>query len=266
MMKEFAPKKVARNRDDCAVYYPSQETKTETPVKRNPDSGGKQMSPLVRTVKPVTMSAFAPIVLTLFAASSARAAPFTFSVVNTPIPNWALGDPQVAAVGVCSVLAGSCGNLGFGALENEVGIALLTAPATFGGFTLNGDSFTQEAAGRIGADVRVPTAFWLAPAVYTWAGGGVAFFNSIVGGVAYANELVVLDPPPDPYTWLENFSVDLGDIAPLPSPDTSLSPNSDGNVNVPAPQLDEVPEPATKDFLLIGLGAGLLWRLRRAEA
>ena len=209
------------------------------------------------------MSAFVPIVLALFTPSPARSGDivpnilvFTYSVVNTPVPNWALGNPQAAAVGVCSVLVGSCGNLGAGPLENKDGIALLTAPATFGAYTLNGDSFAQEALGLIGADVRVPTAWWVAPAVYTWAGGGVAFFNSIVGGVAFANELVVLDPAPDPYTWLQTFSTELGDPATLPSANTSLSPGSDGTVNVPAPSFDEMPEPAS--FVLLALGLGLL--------
>jgi hypothetical protein len=223
------------------------------------------MNPFARTVKLVTMSAFVPIVLTLFAAPSARAALF-YTVVNTPVPNWALGNPQAALVGVCSVLVGSCGNLGAGPLENEDGIALLTAPATFGGFTLDGDSFAQEAVGIIGADVRVPTAWWLAPAVYVWAGGGVAFFNSIVGGVFYANELIVFDPPPDPYTTLEDFSVDLGDPIALPSPNTNYSPDSDGNVDVPAPSLSEVPEPASIGLVgLAGLGVGLLRTRHRAK-
>jgi hypothetical protein len=228
------------------------------------------MNPFSRPVRVVTMSAFVPIVLSLFTSSAARAGvivpnvvAYTYSVVNTPIPNWALGNPQVAAVGVCSVLAGSCGNLGFGALENEAGIALLTAPATFGGVTVNGDSFVQEAAGRIGADVRVPTAWWVTPAVYVWAGGGVAFFNSFVGGVAYANELVVLDPPPDPYTWLQTFSAELGDPTALPSPNTNYSPDSNGNVDVPAPSTEEMPEPAS--VVLLGLGLVLLSLRRRTK-
>lgn len=227
------------------------------------------MTLFTRRLKFVTMPAFVPVVAALFTFCPARAgtiAPnifaYTASVVNTPVPNWALGNPQIASVGVCSVLVGSCGNLGFGALENEVGIALLTAPATFGPATLNGDTFVQEAANQIGADVRVPTAWWVTPAVYTWAGGGVAFFNSLVGGVPYANELVVLDPPPDPYTVLQDLSIQLGDPDPLPSPNTSLSPDSNGNVNVPNPSTTDMPEPAS--IVLLGLGSGMLLVRRSA--
>jgi len=214
------------------------------------------VSNLRRSVR--ILSAFVPIVFTLFSAPSARAIVYTATVVNTPLPNWVLGNPQPAEVGVCSLLGGGC--LGNGNLENADGIAILVAPATFGAYTLNGDTLAQEALGVVGADVRVPNAYWLSPVFYTWGAGGVFFFNSVRGGVAYANELVLFDPP--------DFSTALTDILPtlsdlpviVPTANTTLSPDESGNVTIPNPMTEEAPEPAAT--LMTPLGAGLLMLLR----
>jgi len=201
------------------------------------------------------------MILMLLAAPSAKAA--SFLVVNSPRPNWrAYGSPQPVKITAWTALVAGAP----GAYENYETLSLLP----FSTFTFAGDSFLGESLGVIGADIRAPTAYWLAPAVYTWAGGpagggGLAFFNSRVGGVYYANMLIVLDPPSTPaFTDLELGFADLGGVGLFPSsPNTSDSPNSDGTLSIPVPGFAETPEPSYLVLTLPILLGFMYWGYRR---
>jgi hypothetical protein len=184
----------------------------------------------------------------------------------TPVPTWSQGNPQSVGITLCSaVVYGQCGtNSGTGNLSNE-NFAQLTL--LNGGYGYAYDTFYGEQNNFIGADVSVPTARWVAPAVYTWLGGGVAFFNSRVGGVNYANMLLVGDPAATTDQLLDAFSSQLGDTIPLPADIPITGPGTAGG-NFVVPFNDNfTPEPSMYAPLLIGLLflVGWQWKRRRTE-
>jgi len=166
-----------------------------------------------------------PIAVALLTASSAKvdlADPVVSGIADTVglfykfiitrAPFWSLGNPQPALVTVNTALVAGAA----GAFEIFETLSLETGVNVFGTTYGIGDTFANEAVNIIGADTSVPTAWWTAPAVYTWVGGpagggGVAFFNSIKNGVFYANELMVLDPASRAVTvCLQGFRDQLG--------------------------------------------------------
>jgi hypothetical protein len=212
--------------------------------------------------------------LALFTAATARAGLSYLYVITVP-PDWAdFGSPQPVLATFCTAVnlpaankTSACGG-GNGMFSYE-NYETLSFPGSATYYA--GDTFKGEANGLIGADISVPTAQWVAPAVYTWTagvGGGIAFFNSYSGGVYYANELMVLDPPSFPvYSDLELFAGELGALGPLPLPNTNYSPNAHGYVNVPDPTEGFLPEPSfyaplAFGFLFLGMR---LWARKRAE-
>ncbi|MFZ1086739.1 MAG: hypothetical protein WAN35_17390 [Terracidiphilus sp.] len=202
--------------------------------------------------------ATAGVIAMLGIARPAAAAPFYFYTI-TAVPNWGAGNPQPLA-GWSAVTA-----LAPGAplqAENYVSLSLLTIP----GFWYAYDTFLGESNGFIGADVSIPTAQWVTPAAYIWAGGpgpvfggGLAFFNSFnpFTGVFFANMMIVGDPAGcDATCALGDFETDLG------STSGSLTPSLvtlDGNgdpVGVTLPNDDEdpsvAPDPNGTDYFASG--------------
>lgn len=206
------------------------------------------------------------MLVALIAASHQVCAAASYIYTITAPPNWRLGNPQPVGVTFCSAaVVGLCG----ANVENDVTVKLLGNPLTYYAYTTPAGA----AAGVIGSDVSIPTARWVAPATYFWTdtgpfgGGMLAFFNSIgANGVAYANEMIILDPIDESTTFAELEALDLsaGGNGILPYP-TTTTINSDGSVNVPdIPGFEEAPEPATLGLLGLGcLGAGLFRTCRR---
>jgi hypothetical protein len=228
------------------------------------------MNRLSRLVKNYGVLVAVPIAVALLTASSAKAdlaepassgiddpAGLFYKFIITRAPFWVLGNPQPAFVTVNTALVAGAA----GAAENLETLSLETAVGVFGTTYAIGDTFGNEAAGIIGADISVPTAWWTAPAVYTWVGGpagggGVAFFNSILNGVFYANELMVLDPASCSVTvCLQDFATSLGEVGTLPGANTLTVDPTTGDVSVPNPTSTEVPEPSSVILLLTMLVA-----------
>jgi hypothetical protein len=191
------------------------------------------------------LAAFAATLLALVAAPPAYCGPYFYTYVITPRPNWGLGSPQPVKVFACTwFAAGNCGGL-----ENEEGVALETTRIpTFGGYTVDGDSFAQEAINIVGSDVSIPNAYWLFPEYFVWtggpaAGGALYLFNSRSNGVYYADTLMVFDPP-NIDTIVLDFSQDLGSLYnTLPAAQT-VTPNADGTIPFSLPGFAETPEPS----------------------
>ena len=234
--------------------------------------------------KHLTLAVLVATVLVLFTGPSAAAAPFYYFYVITAPPNWAFGNPQplkswsaLTALGPGPALAA----------ENYVSLSLLGRP----GYWYAYDTFLGESVNILGADVSIPTAQWVNPVGYWWAGGpgpvfggALLFFNSFNGGTFYANELIIGDPPScDGLCELDAFETYLG-ISPTnnlvsgpgsvtpPNDDDSLDPNTppsnfvDYDFTADGSQFVDTPEGPTGIYLLTGiiaLGAGILFRRRR---
>lgn len=225
-------------------------------------------------------------------ARPAAAVGFKYFYVITPPPIWANGNPQAAGWSALTALNGSALTTPF-APEDYVSLSL---PASYpGSFWFAYDTFLGEANGFIGADVSVPTAQWVTPAAYFWAGGpagggALAFFNSFnpFTGIFFANELIVLDPPScvDASTCLSDLESELGSNSGTLTPSSVTLdsngdpqgitiPNDDEDASVAPDPLGtntfsegtaETPEGPTGIYLLLGIfvaGAGALLRQRR---
>lgn len=201
--------------------------------------------------------------LALFPAAHSVCA-LSVNVTTTARPNWALGNPQPVQWSACSAaVAGLCG----AGIEDADTPKLLGNPITY----IASDIVAEALAGDVGSDVCVPTAFWVRPAAFWWVDGGLfgggmlAFFNSIVGGVAYANEAIIYDPIDENTTFgeLEALDLQLGGSGLLPYPVTTTI-NSDRSINASIPGFTEAPEPASIAPLGIGcIGIALIRTLRR---
>jgi hypothetical protein len=231
--------------------------------------------------------AMAGLVALLGIARPAAAAPFYFYTITAP-PNWlGFGNPQLPA-GWSALTALAPG--GAFAPENYVSLALQGYP----GYWYSYDTFLGESNGFVGADVSVPTAQWVTPAAYTWAGGpagggGLAFFNSFNPrtGIFFANMMIVLDPlactPAS--VCLSDFETDLGSTSGLLTPslvtldvngapqgitlptggeDASIAPNPLGtDYFASGSQFVPTPEGPTAIYLLLGIfmaGIGIFSR------
>jgi hypothetical protein len=156
--------------------------------------------------------ATAGVIAFLGIARPAAAAPFYFYTITAP-PNWVgFGAPQFPSGWTAQTALVAGPPL---AAENYVSLSLFGYP----GYWYTYDTFFGESNGFVGADVSVPTAQWLTPAAYIWAGGpapggGLAFFNSFNPrtGVFYANMMIVLDPAScsPASVCLSDFEADLG--------------------------------------------------------
>jgi hypothetical protein len=229
--------------------------------------------------------ATAGVIAFLSVASPAAAAPFKYFYVITAPPNWAFGNPQ--PLKSWSALTA----LGPGAPtapENYVSLSLLGRP----GYWYAYDTFLGESVNILGADVSIPTAQWVNPVGYWWAGGpgpvfggALLFFNSFNGGTFYANELIIGDPPScDGLCELDSFDTFLG-ISPTinevsgpgsvtpPNDDNSLDPltlpddyvDYDFTTDPDATAFADTPEGPTGIYLLLGIfavGSGVILRRR----
>ncbi len=212
-------------------------------------------------------SGSACITLALFAAVQPNCFAISYTYEVTAAPNWALGNPQPVSVTYCSAVAvGVCG----ANVENDVTVKLLGNPTTYYAYTTP----LGAANGVIGSDVSIPTAFWVSPAVYWWTdtgpfgGGELAFFNSVKNGVAYANEMIVLDPFSESATFADLEALDLqaGGNGILPNPVSTTINQTTGAVNVPSlPGFEEAPEPSSVALLGLGLVGASLFRKRRKQ-
>ena len=237
--------------------------------------------------------ATAGVIAFLSIARPAAAAPFKYFYVITAPPNWAFGNPQ--PLKSWSALTA----LGPGAPtapENYVSLSLLGRP----GYWYAYDTFLGESVNILGADVSIPTAQWVNPVGYWWAGGpgpvfggALLFFNSFNGGTFYANELIIGDPPcstpfsatdPGGLCELDSFETYLGisatntevsgpgSVTP-PDDDNSLDPltlpddyvDYDFTADTDATAFVDTPEGPTGIYLLLGIfavGAGVILRRR----
>ncbi len=245
-------------------------------------------------LKRVLLATAGVIAISSFA-RPAVAAPFYFYTITAP-PNWGLGNPQpLRSWSAFTALNGSVATTPFRA-ENFVSLSLLGNPINYFAY----DTFLGESVGIIGADVSVPTAQWLNPAVYTWVGGpagggGRAFFNSFnpFTGTFYANELIVLDPPSCDVLCELNLllEADLGSTSGPLTP-TVVSLDANGNpMGITIPNDDEddsvapdpngtdffrfgrtaqvvTPEPPSATYMLLGIaaGGGFFFRRLRLQA
>jgi len=235
--------------------------------------------------------ATAGVIAILSVARPAIAAPFYFYTI-TAAPNFAaFGNPQpLRSFSALTALNGSVQTTPFRA-EDYVSLSLLGNPINYYAY----DTFFGESRGFIGADVSVPTAQWLAPAAYFWAGGpagggALAFFNSFnpFTGTFYANELIVLDPAScDASCELSTLEAALGNSSgtltptmvnldsngdpegitiPRDDEDASVAPNPNGtNFFASGSALVVTPEGPSVIYVLLGIagGAGLFFRRLR---
>jgi len=196
------------------------------------------------------------VIAFLSIARPAAAAPFYFYVITAP-PNWGFGNPQpVAGWSALTALAPGAPT----APEDYVSLSLLGYP----GYWYAYDTFLGESNGFVGADVSVPTAQWVTPAAYTWAGGpagggGLAFFNSFNPrtGIFFANMMIVLDPYAcTPSVCLSDFETDLGSTSGTLTPSlVTLDGNGDPQ-GITIPNNDEdasvAPDPLGTDYFASG--------------
>jgi MYXO-CTERM domain-containing protein len=233
--------------------------------------------------------ATAGVIAFLGVARPAAAAPFKYFYVITAPPNWGFGNPQpLKSYSALTFTAGAPTSA-----ENYVSLGLLGYP----GYWYAYDTFKGEANGFLGADVSIPTAWWVNPVGYWWStpgvggpvhGGALLFFNSFSGGTFYADELIIGDPAScDGLCELQDFESYLG-ISPTnysvsgpgavtpPTDDDSLDPSTlppstdyvdyDFTTDADATAFVDTPEGPTGIYLLLGIfviGAGALLRRRR---
>jgi hypothetical protein len=224
--------------------------------------------------------ATAGVIAFLGVAHPAAAAPFKYFYVITAPPNWAQGNPQPLASWSALTFAAGAPT----APEDYVSLSLLNGAS---GYAY--DTFLGEANGFLGADVSIPTAQWVNPVGYWWAGGpgpvfggALLFFNSFNNGTFYADELIIGDPPScDGLCELDAFENYLG-ISPtnnqVSGPGDVTPPENDDSLSSLTPPTDYVdydftadgtvftPEGPTAIYLLLGIcviGAGALLRKRR---
>lgn len=224
-----------------------------------------------------------PIALTLFAVPQVARAdvdpvfcggtvfgPLCVNGVITGAPNFVkFGNPQPLKSFSALTCIGACG-----VFLDSVSLSLLNGA---GGAA--SDTVVGFGNGILGSDVSIPFANWVSPRAFVWTdkgptgGGALAFFNSIgtlngVFGVPFADLLIVGDPQPSTFDFLEALDGVLGGNGILPTPiDISSDIGSDGSVNIPAgdiPGTSPAPEPASVGLLLpAGAGVAIFFRQRR---
>jgi hypothetical protein len=189
--------------------------------------------------------------------------------VITRVPSFAqFGNPQpLKSVGALTCV-GKCG--GF---LDSVSLSLLG-----GGAYSASDTTVGFGNGVLGSDISIPFANWVSPRAFVWTdkgptgGGALAFFNSIgtlngVFGVPFADLLIVGDPQPSTFDFLEALDGVLGGNGILPSPiDISSDIDSNGNVNIPAgdiPGTAPAPEPASIGLILPAVASITIFFRRR---
>jgi hypothetical protein len=225
--------------------------------------------------------ATAGVIACLGVAPPVAAAPFSYFYVITAPPNWAFGNPQPLKSWLALTATAPGPAL---AKENYVSLSLLGRP----GYWYAYDTFLGEANGFIGADVSIPTAQWVNPVGYWWAGGpapvfggALLFFNSFNNGTFYANELIIGDPPAcDGLCELNLFETSLGIAAMnnlVAGPGSVTPPSGDDSLLTPptnfvnydvtqGSQFVDTPEGPTGIYLLLGvlaIGAGTFFSRRR---
>jgi hypothetical protein len=225
--------------------------------------------------------ATAGVIAFLGVARPAAAVPFSYFYVITAPPNWAFGNPQPLKSWLALTALGAGAPL---AKEDYVSLSLLGRP----GYWYAYDTFLGEANGFLGADVSIPTAQWVNPVGYWWAGGpspvfggALLFFNSFNNGTFYANELIIGDPAScDGLCELDAFEASLGISATnnaVSGPGSVTPPNDDDSLITPptdyvdynfagGSQFADTPEGPTGIYLLLGvfvIGAGAFFRRRR---
>jgi hypothetical protein len=201
--------------------------------------------------------ATAGVIAFLSIARPAAAAPFYFYTITAP-PNWGFGNPQPLAGWSAQTALVAGPPL---AAENYVSLSLLGYP----GYWYSYDTFLGEANGFVGADVSIPTAQWVTPAAYTWAGGpagggGLAFFNSFNPrtGIFFANMMIVLDPAScsPASVCLSDFETDLGSTSGLLTPSLVTHDGNGDPVGITLPNNDEdasiAPDPTGTDYFASG--------------
>jgi hypothetical protein len=218
--------------------------------------------------------ATAGVIAFLGIARPAAAVPFKYFYVITAPPNWAQGNPQPLRSWLALTATAPGPPL---AKENYVSLSLLN-----GAYGYAYDTFLGESKGFLGADVSVPTAQWVNPVGYWWAGGpgpvfggALLFFNSINGGTLYANMMIIGDPAScDGLCELTAFENSLGISATnnlvtgpgsVTPPEDDETPNNDVSDSFAGGTV--TPEGPTAIYLLLGIvaGAGVFLRRRRSQ-